>query len=149
MVWKPHVTVAAVVEDQGRYLMVEENIRGELRLNQPAGHLEENEHPIDAVIREMKEETGWDGEVLHMLPIHLWKHPEGKKTFLRFSFVVKAIRHHIDAPLDEGIIAPTWLSLDELKQRSEEWRSPMIGRSIEDYQNQRYMPLDSVESLNL
>ncbi len=148
MVWKPHVTVAAVVEDDGKFLMVEELIRGKLKLNQPAGHLEPGEDPARAVLRELKEETGWQGEVRHLLPIHLWRNPDNRKTFLRFSYAVTATRFDDTAPLDDGIVQAVWLTADEIHQRRKEWRSPMIGRCVDEYLRGHRLPVDTVTHIN-
>ncbi len=148
MVWKPHVTVAAVVEDDGRFLMVEELIRGKIRLNQPAGHLEPGEDPRQAVLRELKEETGWHGEAQHLLPVQLWRNPDNLKTFLRFSYAVRAIRFDAAAHLDDGIVQALWLTPEEIRQRRKDWRSPMIGHCVEDYLQGRFLPLDHVRHLN-
>ncbi len=124
--------------------MVEELVRGKLKLNQPAGHLEPGEMPQQAVLRELTEETGWHGQVRHLLPVRLWRNPDNHKTFLRFSYAVKAIRFDDTAQLDDGIVRAVWLSPEEIRQRRKDWRSPMIESCMEDYLQGRFLPLDWV-----
>ncbi len=132
MVWKPHVTVAAVIEGGGRYLMVEESIDGQLRLNQPAGHLEENETPVQAVIREVREETGHHFEPRGLVGVYLWRQPKGK-TFLRLTFHGPATEPAEPVALDPDIDRALWLTPDEIRAREDQWRSPMVGRCLEEY----------------
>src|SRR5689334_22521632 len=90
MGWNPEVTVAAIVEQtierERRYLMVEELISGRLVLNQPAGHLEDRETLLEAVVRETREETAWRFEPDALVGIYLWRNPDNERTFLRFAF---------------------------------------------------------------
>src|SRR5215472_278836 len=113
MVWKPHVTVAAVAERDGRFLVVEEKVRGEHVLNNPAGHLEPAESLLDAVRRETLEETGWEFEPDAVIGVYLWQNPELDDTFLRVAFSGHCLHHHPDRPLDKGIIGPRWLTRAE------------------------------------
>jgi len=140
MVWKPHVTVAAVIERDGRFLMVEETIDNRLRLNQPAGHLEEGETPTQAVVREVREETGHLFEPLGLVGIHFWRQPEGK-TFLRLSFHGRATPPPRPVTLDSDIERALWLGADEIMRRSADWRSPMVGRCLEEYLAGQRFPL--------
>ncbi|MGH8401351.1 MAG: NUDIX hydrolase [Gammaproteobacteria bacterium] len=133
MVWKPHVTVAAIAEQEGRFLVVEERVRGQLVINNPAGHLEESESFQDAIRREMLEETGWEFEPDILTGIYLWKNQRLDTTFLRMTFFGHCIRHHPDRPLDRGIVGPKWLTRDELKDGRHILRSPMVVRCIDDY----------------
>ena len=94
MIWKPHATVAAIVEKDGKYLMVEEDIEGDIVYNQPAGHLEPNENLIDAVIRETQEETAWLFKPEALIGIYLWEQPNKGRTFLRFAFCGQCSNHH-------------------------------------------------------
>ncbi len=133
MIWKPHVTVAAVIEDAGRFLLVEENIEGRLVLNQPAGHLDPGESLLDAVARETREETGWRFQPECLIGAYLWHMESHDRTFLRFTFGGTAFDHDPAQPLDDEIERALWLTPDELRARAAELRSPMVMRSIQDY----------------
>lgn len=142
MIWKPHVTVAAIAEQEGRFLVVEERVRGQLVINNPAGHLEESESFQAAIQREMLEETGWEYEPEILTGIYLWKNHRLGTTFLRMTFFGHCIRHHPDRPLDRGIIGPRWLTRDELQNGQHVLRSPMVVRCIDDYLAGRRYPLE-------
>ena len=133
MEWLPHITVATIVEDNGRFLMVEEHKAGRNVLNQPAGHLDPDETLIDAAIRETLEETGWDVEATGIVGIYLYTAPSNGVTYQRVCFIAKALRHHPDYQLDEGIVRARWLSRDELIALRDDWRSELIIRCIDDY----------------
>lgn len=141
MDWQPHITVATLIEDQGRFLLVEELAEGRAVLNQPAGHLEANESLLQAAIRETLEETGWDVELTGVTGIYLYTAPSNGVTYQRVCFAAKALRHHPEHPLDEGIIGPRWLSRDELATQPERWRSELVLRCIDDYLNGPVFPL--------
>lgn len=147
MIWKPHATVAAIVEHDGRFLMVEERIEGKHCYNQPAGHLDPDESLIDAVIRETREETAWHFTPEAVTGIYLWKQPASGQTFLRVSFCGKCSDHHPTQPLDEGIIAAHWLTLDEIRDRHSQLRSPMVLQNIEDYLSGKRFPLEILVNL--
>jgi 8-oxo-dGTP pyrophosphatase MutT (NUDIX family) len=142
MVWKPHVTVAAIAEQEGRFLVVEERVRGQLVINNPAGHLEESESFQDAIRREMLEETGWEFEPDVLTGIYLWKNRRLDTTFLRLAFFGHCTRHHPDRPLDQGIVGPRWLTRAELANGTHTLRSPMVVRCIDDYLAGCRYPLD-------
>lgn len=133
IIWKPHVTVAAVAEDGGRFLLVEEHIDGETVLNQPAGHLEEGETLLAAVIRETLEETAWHFQPASLVGLYRWRHPDKGSTFLRVTFSGKCSAHDPGRQLDTGIAQALWLSPAEIRRRAAKLRSPMVLRSIEDY----------------
>ncbi|HET7921344.1 MAG TPA: NUDIX hydrolase [Gammaproteobacteria bacterium] len=133
MVWKPHVTVAAVAHQDDRFLVVEERVRGELVINNPAGHLEEAESFQDAVRRETLEETGWEFEPEYLTGIYLWRNPQLDSTFLRVTFFGRCLKHHPDWPLDRGVVGPRWLTRAELDNGAHSLRSPMVLRCIDDY----------------
>ena len=133
MRFTPHVTVATVVEDQGRFLLVEELAGGQAVLNQPAGHLEADESLIQAALRETLEETGWDVELTAVTGIYLYTAPSNGVTYQRVCFAAKPLRHLPDSPLDEGIIGPRWLSREQLLEQRANWRSELIIRCIDDY----------------
>lgn len=133
MIWKPHVTVAAVIENEGRFLLVQELISGRSVYNQPAGHLEDGETLMEAVIRETREETAWEFEPESLVGIYQWRHPEKTKTFIRATFSGKGMRHDPDRELDACIERTLWLTPEEIRNRHDRLRSPMVLRSIEDY----------------
>jgi 8-oxo-dGTP pyrophosphatase MutT (NUDIX family) len=133
------LTVAAVIEDHGRFLFVEELAGGQLVINQPAGHVEPDEALRDAVIRETLEETAWHFRPDAITGIYLWSPGPGRKSYLRVAFTGRCNGHERGRALDEGIIRTLWLTRDELIQRSGQHRSPMVLRAVDDYlQGQRH-----------
>lgn len=132
MTWKPHVTVAALAEQDGKFLLVEERVEGRRCLNQPAGHLEQGESLLQAVARETLEETGYRFRPETLVGIYRWRSPADGRTFLRFAFYGQCSERDARRRLDEGIIGPIWLSPDELSARSSEARSPLVLRCIAD-----------------
>ena len=134
MIWTPHVTVAAVIADDGRYLMVEEHTgQPGTVFNQPAGHLEANESLIDAAIRETLEETGYTFTPEVVTGLYRWIEPNSGKTYLRICFSGSATPPAQPPKLDTGIVATHWLSLEELDALTPRLRSPLVRRSIEDH----------------
>ena len=129
----PHVTVATVVEDQGRFLLVEEHAEGRTVLNQPAGHLEADESLLQAALRETLEETGWEVELTGVTGIYLYTAPANGVTYQRVCFAARPLRHRPELPLDHGIIGPRWLTREELAAQPERWRSELVLRCIDDY----------------
>jgi 8-oxo-dGTP pyrophosphatase MutT (NUDIX family) len=113
MVWKPDVTVAAIIERSGRFLLVEERIRGRLVLNQPAGHLEDGEALLDAVIRETLEETAWQFTPEALLGVYQWRSARGHTT-LRFAFTGTVQGYDAGRPLDPPIVTTHWLAPEEI-----------------------------------
>ena len=142
MIWKPHATVAAIIEHDNKFLMVEELIQGEVVYNQPAGHLEPDESLIDAVIRETQEETAWQFVPEAVTGIYLWKHPDSGETFLRVAVCGSCKNHDAQQPLDTGVIQAVWLSRHELLAEPEKLRTPMVINSIDDYIAGKRYPLD-------
>jgi 8-oxo-dGTP pyrophosphatase MutT (NUDIX family) len=127
------LTVAAVVEDRGRFLFVEELAGGQLVINQPAGHVEPGEALRDAVIRETLEETAWHFRPEAITGIYLWSPGPDHKSYLRVAFTGRCDRHERDRRLDDGIIRALWLTRDELVARAAQHRSPMVLRAVDDY----------------
>ncbi|CAM3191687.1 NUDIX hydrolase [Pseudomonas floridensis] len=142
MTWQAHVTVATIVEDQGRFLFVEEIKAGRKVLNQPAGHLDPDESLQHAAVRETLEETGWDVELTGVVGIYLYTAPSNGVTYQRICFAAKALRHHPDYTLDEGIVGPLWLTRDELMTEQARWRSELVLRCVDDYLNAERFSLD-------
>ena len=133
MIWKPHVTVAAVLEREGKFLLVEEETDEGVRFNQPAGHLECLEALPDAVIREALEETGYHFVPQYLIGVYNWHHEAKDITYLRFAFGGEISGHEAERPLDDGIIAAHWLMLHEIRALEAQHRSPLILRCIEDF----------------
>lgn len=144
MIWKPNVTVAAVVEHDGRFLFVEEETTAGPRFNQPAGHLDEGESLLDAVVRETLEETAYRIVPEFLIGIYQWRRPAGDVTYLRFTFGGAIAAHEEDLALDSGILRAVWLSPDELAALGERHRSPMVARCVADYLEGRRYPLDLI-----
>jgi 8-oxo-dGTP pyrophosphatase MutT (NUDIX family) len=149
MACNPEVTVAAVVERNGRFLVVEELISGGLVLNQPAGHLEDRETLLEAVVRETREETAWRFHPEALVGTYLWRSPDAERSFLRFAFCGTVDDHRADQPLDKGIQRALWLSREQLLAQSGRLRSPMVMRCLDDYALGRRWPLESVAALEL
>lgn len=144
---KIHLTVAAVIEHNNKFLFVEEICHGETVINQPAGHVENGESLIAAAIRETFEETGWQIAVDSLIGIYRWMHPASSETYFRIAFAGTAIEHFPDHPLDDGIMRCFWLSADELQQQPERLRSPLVLRAVQDYLTQIRHPLDLLVNL--
>jgi 8-oxo-dGTP pyrophosphatase MutT (NUDIX family) len=147
MVWKPDTTVAAVIEREGRFLLVEERIRGRLVFNQPAGHLEDRESLLGAVVREVQEETAWVFEPQWLLGIYLWRSPRGQTT-LRFAFTGTIRDFDPKRRLDPPIITTHWLTRPELLARSERLRSELVLRCIDDYLGGTRLPLAAIAAFS-
>ena len=147
MSWSAHVVVASIVERDGKFLLVEEDIGGARVLNQPAGHWEAGETLEGAARRETLEESGWDVEPTDLLGIYEFKPPELDYTFLRIAFVATALRDHPDRALDHGIVSAVWLTADELRASSHRHRSPSVMRCVDDYLQGRRYPLSMIAHL--
>ena len=128
------LTVSAVIERNGQYLMVEEVASGAVVLNQPGGHLETGESPEQAVVREVLEETGCDVECVELIGVYLWIHPQTRQQFLRIAYVANLLHEDPLRPLDDGIIATRWLSRADIEYRRRSLRSPLVQRCIEDFE---------------
>ncbi|MCL1048848.1 NUDIX hydrolase [Shewanella abyssi] len=130
-----------MIEANGKYLLVEELIDGEIRYNQPAGHLEPNESIIDACIREVKEETGLDIEPEGLVAIYQYTATE-QLAFVRFTFYSTLKQCVTSTPLDPAICSSKWLTLTEILALKSTLRSPLVLKCIEDYQNNKRYPLE-------
>ena len=148
MVWKPRLTVAAIIERDQRYLMVEETIAGRTTLNQPAGHVEDGESILAAAIRETREETAWHFEPQALIGLYRWVHTDGD-TFIRASFSGTVSDFDPLQPLDADIDQARWLSLDELLLAEQQnlLRSPLVMRCILDYQQGKRYPLELLQDV--
>jgi 8-oxo-dGTP pyrophosphatase MutT (NUDIX family) len=146
-IWRPHATVACVVADGERYLMVEEEVAGRLAYNQPAGHLDDGESLMAAAVREALEETGWTVSLQHLIGVHQWRSAEHGDGVLRFSFAARAISHDPDRPLDTGIRRALWLTREEIAALGPKLRSPMVLRSIDAWLAGNRFPLAMLDYL--
>jgi len=148
MVWKPHVTVAAIAEKDGRFLLIEERANGSLVLNQPAGHLEPGESLVEAAVRETREESAWRFNAQAMVGVYRWQHPHKDATFLRICFCGPVDDYQPDQPLDDGILRTLWLTPDEVRQQAERLRSPMVLQGIQDYIDGHRYPLEMLREFS-
>jgi len=144
--FQPHVTVAAVVESAGEFLVVREYVNGVERINNPAGHLEDGESIEAATRREVLEETGYHFEAEALGGVYVWRHPGGE-TFVRFNVIGHCPGRDPAAELDTGIIGPAWMTLEALEAASGMLRSPLVTRSFREYGDGIRYPLDAVASL--
>ena len=145
----PEITVAAVAEEGGRFLVVEERISSRLVFNQPAGHVEHGETLVEAVARETLEETAWRFTAHALLGVYLWRNPRNGRSTMRFAFSGSVKDHNAAQPLDRGIVRTHWLTRDEMIERERRLRSPLVLRCIDDYLGGRRLSLDPVGGLNL
>lgn len=141
-VWKPNVTVAAVAERDGRFLLVEEETKRGRLFNQPAGHLEPGESLLEAVAREAMEETAYAFTPTALLGIYHYRSGAEGVTYLRFAFTGDIGEHDAGRALDTGIIHASWLTPAEIRREQARHRSPLVMRCIEDYLAGRRYPLD-------
>lgn len=141
-IWKPHATVASIIERDQLFLMVEESINGETVYNQPAGHLDPGESLLQAAIRETQEETAWHFIPEYISGIYRWDQHSKNRCYLRVAFVGHCDAYDENQPLDEGIIRALWLSRDELVAKKDKLRSPMVLRCIDDYLAGKKYPLE-------
>lgn len=150
--WKPSVTVAAVIERQGRFLLVEEETPEGLRLNNPAGHLDHGESPVEAVVRETLEETARNFVPEALLGLYMARFqrpgrdgaPLEDVTYLRLAFRGTVGDEVPGWLLDHGIVRTLWMSADELRACPERHRSPLVLQCIEDHLAGRRLPLEAI-----
>jgi 8-oxo-dGTP pyrophosphatase MutT (NUDIX family) len=145
----PEITVAAVAETDGRFLVVEERIDRRLVINQPAGHVEPGETLLEAVVREVREETAWLFTATGLIGVYLWRHPRSGRTTKRFAFTGAVSDHRNEQRLDKGIVGTHWLTRAELKGREPQLRSPLVLRCVDDYLAGHRQPLAAAAGLDL
>lgn len=150
--WQPDVTVATLVVREGRLLLVEERVGGQLVLNQPAGHLEPDETLAAAALRETREETGWDVRLTAFVGAYQWTAPpqaDGSpgRHYLRFAFAAEPERHDPAAPLDEGIVRTLWMTPAELQDARARHRSPLVWEAARDFLAGRRQPVDLLRAI--
>ena len=142
--WKPNVTVAAVIERDGRFLLVEEHTPEGLRFNQPAGHLEPGESLLEAAAREALEETAQRFVPEYLVGIYQWTRPQGDITYLRFAYGGRIEGDEPGRKLDDGIVRAVWMTIDEVRATAGRHRSPLILQCIEDWRAGQRHPLSLV-----
>ena len=143
MQWKPNVTVAALVKDENdRFLMVEEESSTGLVYNQPAGHLEHGESLIDAVRREVMEETAYQFEPEYILGVYMYPNRAKELTYMRVAFYGHVLSHYPEQALDDGIVQALWMTRHELLEQPDKLRSIMVMKTIDDYLAGKSYPLD-------
>ena len=143
-IWKPNVTVAALMERDGQFLLVEEETTEGIRFNQPAGHLDEGESLVAACTREAMEETAHEFVPTELVGVYQWPRPQGDITYLRFAFAGKVGAHETARQLDTGILRAVWMTPAEIAACAERHRSPLVLQCVQDYLAGRRFPLDLI-----
>ena len=146
MTFAPHITVASIVEDNGRFLLVREHTSRGIAINQPAGHLDANETLEQAAIREALEETGWHVEPFAITGSYLYLAPNGV-TYQRLCFAARPLGAKENAQLDQEIIEPLWLTKQQLQAEQKQWRSPLVMQCVQDYLNGPHYPLHMLKGI--
>lgn len=147
MPWKPELTVAAIVAQRGRFLIVEERVARRRVFNQPAGHVEDGETLIDAVIRETLEETAWNFVPQFLVGIYLWKNPTSGRSYLRVAFGGAVHEHQPARALDVGILRTHWFSSAQLLAHESRLRSPLVMRCVDDWLAGARFPLSLLHQI--
>ncbi len=150
-IWKPNTTVAAVIERDGKFLLVEEETDEGVRFNQSAGHLDEGESLYDAVIRETLEETAHHFVPRFIVGVYQWQRPARDATqqitYLRFAFGGEITGEVAGRALDTGILRAAWMSLDEIEAERARHRSPLVMQCITDYLAGRQYSLELIKTI--
>ncbi|AMN47076.1 hypothetical protein ACG33_08200 [Steroidobacter denitrificans] len=144
---RPELTVAAVVERNGQFLLVEERVGNRMVFNQPAGHVERGETFLNAVVRETLEETAWEFHPEALIGIYLWEQPERQRSFLRATFCGQVSGHDPARPLDRGIERAVWMSRAQIVRQATRLRSPMVLRGIDDYLEGTRYPMEILKQV--
>jgi 8-oxo-dGTP pyrophosphatase MutT (NUDIX family) len=143
---RPAITVATIIEREGCFLVIEEETRAGLRLNQPAGHVESGETIVAAATRETLEEAAWRVNPTALVGVYQWQSPRNG-TFVRFTFAAEPCAHEATRALDAGIVRTLWLTYDEIAARRQVHRSPLVLRSLDDYRAGQRWPLTVLSHL--
>ena len=128
------LTVSAVIENDGEYLLVEEFSMGDLVINQPGGHIEAGESPEEAVIREVREETGCDVSCGELIGVYLWIHPQTRQQFLRLVFTAQYLGCDPSRSLDANVVRKLWMPRSQVESRRHEIRTPVVLRCMQDFE---------------
>ena len=144
---RPAITVATVVERDGHFLLIEEETRKGLRLNQPAGHVERGESIVSAATRETLEESAWRVDPTALIGVYQWNSPDSGSAFVRFTFAATARAHEPGRRLDSGIVRALWLTYEDIAARRDAHRSPLVLRSLDDYRAGTRWPLGLIANL--
>jgi 8-oxo-dGTP pyrophosphatase MutT (NUDIX family) len=140
-IWKPAVTVAAIIERGGKFLLVEEHTDHGVLFNQPAGHLDPGESLVEGAAREALEETAYAFRPTAMLGVYQYHYAPGDVTYLRFAFTGEITGHDANRRLDEGIIRAVWFTPEEIRDVSSRHRTPLVMRCVDDYLAGKRYPL--------
>jgi ADP-ribose pyrophosphatase YjhB (NUDIX family) len=143
-IWKPNVTVAAVVERDGKFLLIEEQTERGLRYNQPAGHLEPNESLIEGAIREALEESAYHFVPRALVGVYHFRDSANGVTYMRFAFTGELAGHEANRELDRGIVRALWLAPEDIRANQDRLRTPLVLRCVDDYLAGRRYPLDLI-----
>ena len=147
MTWRPDLTVAAIIQRDDRFLVVEERIGDQAVFNQPAGHVEDGESIVEAAVRETLEETAWTFAPRHLVGTYLWRNPRNGRTTLRFAIAGEALGHDPERRLDHGILGAYWRTRDQLLANPGRLRSPLVMRCFDDYQAGQRFDLSALSSV--
>jgi phosphatase NudJ len=146
--WRPSVTVAAVIERDGRFLMIEEETSEGLRINNPAGHLDPGETPAEGCAREALEETAWHFQPTALLGVYISRFQRSTTgediTYLRVAFTGELGAEEVGRPLDTGIVRTLWMTPGELRATADRHRSPLVLRCLDDYLAGVRLPLSAI-----
>ena len=139
------LTVGTLVEQNNRFLTIEERVSGAMVVTQPGGHIEAGETPEAAAARETLEESGCRVAVQELIGVYLWVHPDTRRQHLRIMFFATLLERHLNYELDNGVAAVHWLTLDELREAS--LRTPVVTRCVEDYLRGQRKPENVLRNL--
>jgi ADP-ribose pyrophosphatase YjhB (NUDIX family) len=147
MRWHPHVTVAAIIEQDDKFLVVKERTDGEIVYNQPAGHLEANETLLDAIVREVQEETAWQFTPEYIVGLYRMHVASKDVTYLRVCFAGSVNNHETEQALDDGIIEALWMDRTSLHEKRHALRSPLVLKCIDDYLAGQHYEIDILKDI--
>jgi len=143
-IWKPNVTVAALVESAGKFLLIEEETTRGACYNQPAGHLEPGESLVAGAIRETLEESAYHFAPRALLGVYHYRNESNNVIYMRFAFTGETTGHDVRRKLDTGIIRAVWMTAEEIRACTERHRTPLVMRCVEDYLAGRRYPLELI-----
>lgn len=150
MGWKPRIVVAAIIQRDDKFLVVEEIVDNLVVINQPSGHLEANESLIEAVCRETLEETGYLFDPTHLTGIIQLSNPDKRRNFIRFCFTGKLLQKCTNYQLDPDIITTHWMTYEQISAAEKTtWRGPLVMESLDKYLSGVHYPIDLLSNLDL